>query len=134
MQRALVEYDVVGVRTSLPFFKWLLAQESFERAAFHTSYLDEVLQRRQGQSFAEPDMSHDEVAAIAAVLSTYALRAPADTSHVPAGALAKAATYALRAPVFGEGPAHGSGDGPAYAAVSGQTRWVRQARHDALRH
>jgi acetyl-CoA carboxylase biotin carboxylase subunit len=125
MRRALGEYDVVGVRTSLPFFKWLLAQESFTRGAFHTSYLDEVLQQRQGQSFVEPDLSHEEVAAIAAVLSAYALRAPADKSLVPAAGQVNVATLGLRASASGESPRY---------AQTATSRWVRQARHEALRN
>jgi acetyl-CoA carboxylase biotin carboxylase subunit len=48
MRRALDEYDVRGIRTTVPFFQWLLRQPSFEAAAFHTSYLDELLHERQG--------------------------------------------------------------------------------------
>ena len=68
MRRALEEYDVVGIRTSIPFFRWMLAQPAFTEAAFHTSYLDEVLQRRAGEPFSTPDSSLAEVAAVAAAL------------------------------------------------------------------
>ena len=68
MRRALEEYDVVGIRTSIPFFRWMLAQPAFEEAAFHTAYLDEVLQRRAGEPFSTADSSLAEVAAVAAAL------------------------------------------------------------------
>jgi len=68
MRRALREYQVHGIRTTLPFFRWMLSQPAFVEAAFHTSYLDEVLQQRRGEPFLSADSSVEEVAAIAAVL------------------------------------------------------------------
>ena len=43
MQRALGEYLVTGIKTTVPFFRWLLAQPDFRPARFHTTYLDEIL-------------------------------------------------------------------------------------------
>jgi acetyl-CoA carboxylase biotin carboxylase subunit len=68
MLRALEEYEVIGVRTSLPFFRWMLRQPAFEAAAFDTGYLDELLQRRNGEPFSASEPSLEEVAAVAAVL------------------------------------------------------------------
>ena len=68
MARALREYEVLGIRTTVPFFRWMLAQPAFLDGQFHTGYLDEVLQQRQGEPFAIPDEDVDEVAAIAAAL------------------------------------------------------------------
>jgi acetyl-CoA carboxylase biotin carboxylase subunit len=65
MQRALREYDILGIRTTVPFFRWMLAQPAFESAAFHTGYLDELLQQRQGEPFESPDKEDEEVAALA---------------------------------------------------------------------
>jgi acetyl-CoA carboxylase, biotin carboxylase subunit len=68
MARALREYEVLGIRTTVPFFRWLLAQPAFVDGEFHTGYLDEVLQQRGGEPFVIPDEDADEVAAIAAAL------------------------------------------------------------------
>ena len=68
MRRALREYEVRGIRTTLPFFTWMLEQPAFSTAEFHTGTLDELLQQRQGAPFVEADPSLSEVAAIAAVL------------------------------------------------------------------
>jgi acetyl-CoA carboxylase biotin carboxylase subunit len=80
MTRALREYEVSGVRTSLPFFRWMLRQPAFARGEFHTGYLDELLQSRRGEPFEAPDLSDVEVAAIAV-----ALRAAVSTDRSPAG-------------------------------------------------
>ncbi|HEY6361647.1 MAG TPA: acetyl-CoA carboxylase biotin carboxylase subunit [Vicinamibacterales bacterium] len=69
MQRALREYDVRGIRTTVPFFKWMLQQPAFADAQFHTGYLDEVLQQRQGIPFLTAEPSLEEVAAIAAAVT-----------------------------------------------------------------
>ena len=68
MRRALDEYLVTGIRTTLPFFRWLLAQPEFVDGRFHTTYLDEVLQARNGRPFVEPTPEIEDVAAIAAAL------------------------------------------------------------------
>jgi acetyl-CoA carboxylase biotin carboxylase subunit len=68
MQRALREYEVRGIRTTVPFFTWMLQQPAFAEAAFHTGYLDEVLQQRQGTPFVTADPSHEEVADVVAAL------------------------------------------------------------------
>ena len=68
LRRALREYDVRGIRTTVSFFRWLLDQPSFVGGDFHTGFLDELLHERQGQPFATAEASLDEVAAITAVL------------------------------------------------------------------
>src|SRR6185369_4350092 len=62
MRRALREYDVRGIRTTVPFFTWMLDQRDFVDASFHTSYLDDVLRARQGRPFTSPDEDMIEVA------------------------------------------------------------------------
>jgi acetyl-CoA carboxylase biotin carboxylase subunit len=68
MRRALGEYLVTGIKTTVPFFTWLLAQPAFASGAFHTTYLDEILQSRNGRPFVEPSARLEELAAIAAAL------------------------------------------------------------------
>jgi acetyl-CoA carboxylase biotin carboxylase subunit len=68
MRRALDEYEVHGIRTSLPFLRWMVRQPEFADGRFHTAFLDEVLQRRNGAPFFEAEASAQEVAAITAVL------------------------------------------------------------------
>jgi acetyl-CoA carboxylase biotin carboxylase subunit len=78
MRRALAEYDVRGIRTTVPFFRWLLDQRLFRDAAFHTEFLDTLLQQRRGQSFSEAEPSLKEAALIAAAI--YASRVPPSSS------------------------------------------------------
>ena len=74
MKRALSEYRVTGIKTTVPFFGWLLDQPEFGRGEFHTAYLDEVLKSRNGRPFSElpatpADVpSPEDIAAIAATL------------------------------------------------------------------
>ena len=69
MRRALDEYAVRGISTTVPFFRWMLAQPEFAAAQFHTAYLDELLHLRSGQPFFTPDPSVEEVAALAMALN-----------------------------------------------------------------
>ena len=74
MKRALSEYEVFGIRTTVPFFRWMLAQPAFEAAEFHTAYLDELLQQRQGAPFEIPGDDEWDIAAAAAALRAFAER------------------------------------------------------------
>ena len=68
MRRALLEYEVVGIRTSVPFFRWLFAQADFAAGEFDTTSLDRLLKARQGEPFLPAGDDEEEVAAIAAAL------------------------------------------------------------------
>jgi len=103
MRRALGEYLVTGIRTTLPFFTWLLAQPEFNEGRFHTTYLDEVLKARSGKPFVEVPPEVEEIAAIAA-----ALQAALSPSALASGA-----------------PGNGRPDGA--------HTWRTQARLDGLR-
>ena len=76
MLRALREYEVRGIKTTVPFFMWMLQQPAFVDGAFHTGYLDEVLQQRQGTPFLATETSLEEVAALAAALASASRRPP----------------------------------------------------------
>ena len=68
MRRALDEYLIAGIKTTVPFFTWLLAEPSFASGAFHTTYLDEILKSRNGRPFVDPSPEIEEIAAIAAAI------------------------------------------------------------------
>jgi acetyl-CoA carboxylase biotin carboxylase subunit len=80
--RALDEYRVVGVQTTVPFFQWLIRQPEFLERRFDTTYLDGVLAERHGQSFSTPAPRDLQDAAIAAALDAWlrAHRAGAEAS------------------------------------------------------
>jgi len=105
MLRALAEYDIRGIRTTIPFFLWMLRQPDFVQGRFDTTYLDRVLDERAGQPFVETSDGLEEVAAIAAALHGY-LKPPAGAAAARGGMAA------------GRPPRNG--------------RWARQARVDAL--
>ena len=84
MLRALREHEVLGIKSTVPFFRWMLAQPAFHAAEFHTEYLDELLQRRAGEPFVSPDNHQEDAAVIAAALhlrTRGALFGPAAPSH-----------------------------------------------------
>jgi acetyl-CoA carboxylase biotin carboxylase subunit len=77
MRRALMEYEIGGVRSTLPFSRWLLARPEFVEARFHTGFLDGLLQQRAGEPFEEVDSSLEEVAAVAACVVEASISAKA---------------------------------------------------------
>ncbi len=70
MRRALGEYLVAGIKTTVPFFTWLFEQPAFLEARFHTTYLDEILATRNGRPFVEPSADAEDLAVIAAAVQT----------------------------------------------------------------
>jgi acetyl-CoA carboxylase, biotin carboxylase subunit len=108
MQRALGEYVVAGIKTTVPFFAWLFAQPAFQSSAFHTTYLDEVLAARNGRPFVEPDAAAEDIAALAAAMQVALAPRPGASS-------------ARTAPVF------------AASTSGGAARWKTRARSEGLR-
>jgi acetyl-CoA carboxylase biotin carboxylase subunit len=86
LRRALHEYQVRGVRTTLPFFRWLVAQPEFARADFHTAWLDGVLAERGGEPFAAASVADVRAAVIAAAVHAHALASRASQAEAPGGA------------------------------------------------
>ncbi|HUE90120.1 MAG TPA: acetyl-CoA carboxylase biotin carboxylase subunit [Vicinamibacterales bacterium] len=78
MRRALAEYEVRGIKTTLPFFRWVLTDEDFAAGRFDTGFIDRKLAARRGAALDAPSEAQQELAAIAAALShmTSAATAP----------------------------------------------------------
>jgi acetyl-CoA carboxylase, biotin carboxylase subunit len=69
MQRALAEYEVRGIKTTIPFFRWVLTDEDFIAGRFDTGFIDRKLSARNGAPLQAPSEAQQELAAIAAALS-----------------------------------------------------------------
>ena len=88
LARALQEYQVRGIATTLPLFRALAGMDEFRRAAFHTSFLDELLaSHRLEELHGEQDPEAEEAAVLAAAcLATIeAERLPGDLYGHAAG-------------------------------------------------
>ncbi len=71
MARALGEYEVRGIKTSIPFFRWLLADDDFRHGRFDTTTLDGLLQTRAGHPFLDISPEAEEVALVATALFAF---------------------------------------------------------------
>jgi acetyl-CoA carboxylase biotin carboxylase subunit len=71
MSRALAEYQVLGIRTTIPFFVWLMRQPAFREGRCDTMWLDRVLAERRGSSFNELEDADRTLVAMAAAIDTY---------------------------------------------------------------
>ncbi|AMY12197.1 Acetyl-/propionyl-coenzyme A carboxylase alpha chain [Luteitalea pratensis] len=87
MLRALAEYHVGGIPTTLPFFRWMLEQPSFVSGELDTTMLDAELERRDGQPFVQATAAHNQTALLATASSSFlAARRAAHTPATQAGA------------------------------------------------
>jgi len=85
MSRALREYQVLGIKTTIPFFLWLMRQPDYLAGRYDTTYLDRLLAERRGDSFSELAPAEEDLIAIAAALDSY-LRASAGRNGNDPGA------------------------------------------------
>ena len=70
LARALDEYDVGGVKTTIPFFQWMLRHPDFVSAQVDTGFLDVILADRDREPFVEVTGSAEELAVVAAAVWT----------------------------------------------------------------
>ncbi len=71
MARALGEYEVRGIKTSIPFFRWLLDDDDFRRGRFDTTFLDRELARRNGRPFVTVPAEAEHVALLVAAIHAH---------------------------------------------------------------
>ena len=71
MKRALAEYEVRGIRTTIPFFRWILEDEDFRAGRFDTTFVDRKLGARNGPPLAAPDDEHAVLAAVAVAVRQF---------------------------------------------------------------
>ena len=83
MARALAEYEVLGIRTTIPFFLWLMREPDFVAGRFDTTYLDRLLAARAGESFSTLTEEEETRIALAAALDAWmrASAAPASLAR-----------------------------------------------------
>jgi acetyl-CoA carboxylase biotin carboxylase subunit len=83
LRRALDEYAVGGIRTTLPFFREIVRDEEFVAGRLDTGFIPRFNQRRRGRA-AGPKTSRLEtdIAIIAAAVA-YAQAQPKSTNHQP---------------------------------------------------
>jgi acetyl-CoA carboxylase biotin carboxylase subunit len=103
IDRALGEYEVLGLKTTIPFFTWLMREPDFIEGRVDTTYLDRLLESRR-ESFSTLSQADETRLVIAAAVDAW-LR----SSGGPAG--------------LQESPIRGSSRGG----------WKRFARQEALR-
>ncbi|MCA1583373.1 MAG: acetyl-CoA carboxylase biotin carboxylase subunit [Acidobacteria bacterium] len=68
MRRALAEYEVHGIKTTIPFFRWVLDDEDFLAGRFDTTFIDRKLGERNGTPLHEAPAEVEALAAVAAAL------------------------------------------------------------------
>ncbi len=105
MVRALAEYDLRGISTTIGFCRDLVGSPAFAAGEFDTTYVDRLIEQN-GRTSAKGD-EFEEVAAIAAAIWEMKVRLKADTTEAPV--------------VSG------------FSRTSADSLWAQRARLDALR-
>ncbi len=80
MRRALAEYEVRGIRTTIPFFKWILDDPDFRAARFDTGFIDRKLGAPDRPLLQPAEPVHEDLAAIAAAVHLFTKPVPAATT------------------------------------------------------
>ena len=71
MARALTEYEVSGIKTTIPFFRWMLQHPDFVAGRFDTRFLDRLLESGEDVSFVDVPRDAEEVAVIATAIRAF---------------------------------------------------------------
>jgi acetyl-CoA carboxylase biotin carboxylase subunit len=71
MRRALREYQVLGIRTTIPFFLWLMEQPDYRAGRYDTTYLDRLLESRRGESFSSLTGEEEALVVMAAGIDAF---------------------------------------------------------------
>jgi acetyl-CoA carboxylase biotin carboxylase subunit len=113
LRRALDEYVIAGVRTTIPFARWLLDQPRFAAGDFSTDFIaetwdaDEAARQPAGDGADVGDISPEEIAALAAALAAQDEGEASASRKHPAGEQASGDGSRWRA--FGRRAALGGG-------------------------
>ena len=80
---ALAEYRIVGLPTSIPFHRWLMARHDFQRGDYDTSFLDGAGPFSGDAAVEEDEEHHGRLAAIVATLLSHEQRRRARPAASP---------------------------------------------------
>jgi acetyl-CoA carboxylase, biotin carboxylase subunit len=84
MSRALAEYQVLGIRTTIPFFVWLMRQSDYRAGRYDTTWLDRLMVERRGESFSSLAPGEATLVTMAASIDAF-LRARTSASSAGTG-------------------------------------------------
>ncbi|MGE0130301.1 MAG: acetyl-CoA carboxylase biotin carboxylase subunit [Blastocatellales bacterium] len=86
MKRALGEYQIGGIRTTIPFFLSVLDDEEFARGEIDTGYIARFLERQKAKAATQDDNDDARIVAaiVAAINFTKQSKASANTAPAPA--------------------------------------------------
>ena len=65
------EYEIQGIKTTVPFFRWLLRSDAFAAGPLDTTFIDTTLAERGGRPFVEPSSEAEELAVIGAAVHVF---------------------------------------------------------------
>ncbi|HUR96769.1 MAG TPA: acetyl-CoA carboxylase biotin carboxylase subunit [Pyrinomonadaceae bacterium] len=82
MRRALFEYEISGIKTTLPFFREVMEDEEFQSGNLDTGFIGRFNERRKA---APPSEAVSDIAIIAAALSGSVKSAAATSAPAPTG-------------------------------------------------
>ena len=68
LRRALDEYEVGGIKTTLPFFREIVRDDDFKSARLDTGFISRFNQRRAARDVSDTDEMGQEIAVIAAAI------------------------------------------------------------------
>jgi acetyl-CoA carboxylase biotin carboxylase subunit len=89
MKRALGEYQVGGIRTTIPFFLSVLDDEEFARGEIDTDYIARFFERRKAGDAAQNDGDDSRVAAAIVAAINFSKQSKAYPAVMPAGRASK---------------------------------------------
>jgi acetyl-CoA carboxylase biotin carboxylase subunit len=97
MRRALREYRIIGIPTSIPFHRWVMDASAFVQGSYDTAFLDVAYSRGALGQGRMPPTECEEIAAIAAVLLHHRRERPSPLRTSPGQGNGRADMWKLAA-------------------------------------
>jgi acetyl-CoA/propionyl-CoA carboxylase biotin carboxyl carrier protein len=117
MLRALAEFGVEGIPTTIPFHRWVLDTEEFRRATHHTRFVEAALARTTLPQYERPELGGREAASGAGVEpAVTTIVVEVEGRRIPVRIHDESRRAAPRAPAAGGGGSQRGAGGDAIAA------------------
>ena len=119
MLRALAEFGVEGVPTTIPFHRWVLDTEEFRNGTHHTRFVEGALAETTLPEFERPDLGDASAAAGGGETSVTSLVVEVEGRRIPVKVHDRSRHAAPKPPATGAGAAHHHGGGAVNAPMQG---------------
>jgi acetyl-CoA/propionyl-CoA carboxylase biotin carboxyl carrier protein len=119
MLRALGEFGIEGVPTTIPFHRWVLDTEEFRTGTHHTRFVEAALAETTLPEFDRPSLGDESTGVVGGDPAVTTIVVEVEGHRIPVRLHDRSRRAAPKAPATGAGAAHHRGGGAINAPMQG---------------